>query len=67
MYLSCDPDDRRIEQRTRVRRELDRLVAELQRDAPPRLNGLVAAARKLHRHLEDADPILSRTHRGVVS
>lgn len=62
MYLSHDPDDRRAEQRTRVRQELDRLVADLQREAGPRLvlGGLVAAARKLHRRLEGSDPILPR-------
>jgi hypothetical protein len=67
MYIARDPDDRRAEQRTRVRRELDRLVADLQRDTHPRLvlNALVAAARKLHRRLEDVDPILPR--RGAVS
>jgi hypothetical protein len=69
LSLSREPDDRRAEQRTRVRRELDRLVADLQRDTTPRLvlNGLVAVARKLHRHLEDADPILSRARGRIVS
>jgi hypothetical protein len=63
LSLSREPDDRRAEQRSRVQRELDRLVADLQRDnTSPRLvlNGLVAAARKLHHHLEDVDPILPR-------
>lgn len=69
MYLSRDPDDRRAEQHSRVRKELDRLVAELQRDTNPRLvlAGLIVAARKLHRHLEDSDPILPRARGRAVS
>jgi len=59
MYVSRDPDDRRIEQRTRARRALDELVADLQRDCAAHivLNCLVAVARELHQRIEGEDPI----------
>ena len=68
MYVSRDPDDRRIEQRTR--RPLDELVADLQRDCPTHivLNSLVAVARELHQRIEGDDPIRpSRRRSGVAS
>ena len=65
MYVSRDPDDRRIEQRTRARRALDELVADLQRDCAAHivLNSLVAVARELHQRIESSDPI-GRPRRG---
>ena len=57
MHLSRDPDDRR---------ELDRLVADLQRDTPPRLvlGALVDAAKRLHLKLEGDGPTARPASRG---
>jgi hypothetical protein len=59
MYVNRDHDDRRIKQRTRARRAIDELVANLQRDCPTYivLNSLVAVARELHLRIEGDDPI----------
>lgn len=57
MHISQDPDDRRVEQRKHVRREINRLITELQRDIDGHLvvRGLATAARALHERLEAAD------------
>jgi hypothetical protein len=57
MHLFHDPDDPRLRQRERIRRELARLIATLERDCPSHLvlNGLVAVARELHLRLEGGD------------
>ena len=59
MHVSTFHDDPRPRQRARVRLELDRLVADLQRDCPTHivLNSLVAVARQLHLRIEVDDPI----------
>jgi hypothetical protein len=57
MHLCHHPDDPRVEQRNRVRQELDQLLDVLARDTSPRLvlHELVAAAGKLNRRIEDVD------------
>ena len=60
MYLDRPHDDRRPAQRDAIRRELARLVATLERDAPPRLvlGVLIDVARRMRLRLEGDDPII---------
>ena len=59
MFLDRIPNGRRVQQRDRIRQELDQLVTGWQDDVPPRqvLAVLADAARRLFLKIEGEDPI----------
>ena len=69
MHLDRDPTDPRVAQRDRIHQELDQLVADWQRDIPPRavLNVLVSVSRRLFLKLEDGDDPVRPSRRGRAS